>query len=266
MFVKIPEEILDADISASELRILANLIKYSLDNNHSYIGYSKLATACKMTKAHVINLIKQLQDKKFIKVTPRGAFSRSNDILLTLSEGLNMSGRQVGGLAADTEQGYKNYTEQRYKNYTEQGYKNYTEEYKNYTPYKEERFKNLDLKFKNGEEYKNYTPDAANKEELATADRAAVRSMPINEPSKCSFGGDFAAKDAEIAEYINLHYPSFNVWYSLFRTTSGQYRVYPVTPFISRIIPDERKIKTLPDGVILANTALPPSADFVKIL
>ena len=262
MFIKLDDDVLNADITATELRVICNLLKFSFDDNCSYIGYSKLADFCKISRQQAINCIKSLSAKKFIQVSQRGSFNRSNEIKLTIDEGLKAS-RHSGGNDEES----KNLTSEGSKNLTPYWSKNLTNESKNLTPYKEERFKYQDLNLKNGTESKNLTTnDAANKEELATADRAAVRSMPDYEPAKGSLGGDFEAKDQEIAGFFNLHYPTFRSWYSLIRTTSGNYRVHPVTDFIARIIPEPEQIKTLPVGVMLANTALPPSADFVKIL
>lgn len=127
-FIKIPEELLDADITAAQFRVIVNLIKYSFDDGHSYIGYTKLAAACKTDKSAVIKSIKELERRRFLTVSQRGKFNRSNDIKLTLDEGLKSyrptcgdfsAGETVGGvcepstvLSLNTPKGCQNTTPQ----------------------------------------------------------------------------------------------------------------------------------------------------------
>ena len=263
-FVKYPVEILTApNLNNGEKIMIAALINFSLDEEKSFIGNYKLAEFLNTSRPAVIRTLKELEKKQYIEINQRKNSSKSNEILLTFSRGLQIA---IAG-SQKTQKEYQIDTPMGYQNDTPKGYQNDTVGYQNDTPHIDLKFKNPDLNLKNGVGYQNDTPnDAANKEELATADRAAVRSMPDYEPAKGSLGGDFEAKDQEIAGFFNLHYPTFRSWYSLIRTTSGNYRVHPVTDFIARIIPEPEQIKTLPVGVMLANTALPPSADFVKIL
>ena len=90
-FIKLPTELLDADITPAQLKILANLIRYSFEDGHTYIGYSKLATACKSNKSAIIKSVKVLEQKGYLTIQHRGVFSRSNDITLTIERGCTLS-------------------------------------------------------------------------------------------------------------------------------------------------------------------------------
>ena len=90
-FIKLPTELLDADITPAQLKILANLIRYSFEDGHTYIGYSKLAAACNSNKSAIIKSVKVLEQKGYLTIQHRGVFSRSNDITLTIERGCTLS-------------------------------------------------------------------------------------------------------------------------------------------------------------------------------
>ena len=157
-FVKLPEEILtDPNITDLQIRIIANLIKYSYNDNKSYIGYDKLAEACMVTKRAIINNINKLSSLGFLRVNHRGNFSKSNEIELTLKNGLGvneyspLTGSQ--GVNADSPQGERRFT-----------------------PHIDLKFKNLDLNFKNGD---GVNADSPLEKKTASVDLATDRSMPI---------------------------------------------------------------------------------------
>ena len=180
-FVKIPDELLDADITAAQFRILANLIKYSFDDGHSYIGYTKLAEACYTSKGFIIKSIKELEQKGFIQVSHRGKFSRSNDIVLTFDNGLKKC-RKSGEKISDTaRKGSLNETPQGSLNETPQGSLNETYGSLNETPHKDIRFKYQDLNLNTRETGSLLNTPRANSNYIAPDDVASGRSMPDGE-------------------------------------------------------------------------------------
>ena len=177
-FVKIPDELLDADITAAQFRILANLIKYSFDDGHSYIGYTKLAEACYTSKSAIIKALAKLQEKGFIQISHRGKFSRSNDIVLTFDSGLKKC-RKSGEKISDTaRKGCLNDTPQGCLNDTPQGCLNDTQGCLNDTPHKDIRFKYQDLNLNTRETGSLLNTPRANSNYIAPDDVASGRSMP----------------------------------------------------------------------------------------
>lgn len=177
-FIKIPEELLNADISATQFRVIATLIKYSFDDGHSYIGYTKLAEACNIGKQAAIFAIRDLEVKKYLTRTQRGKFNRSNDIKLTLEEGLKAGRSTCGDVPADPSAVYENHTPQGSLNHTPTEYENHTLGYENHTPHKDIRFKYQDLNLNTRETgYLNHTP-GANSNYIAPDDVASGRTMP----------------------------------------------------------------------------------------
>ena len=185
-FIKIPEEILDADITAAQFRVIVNLIKYSFDDGHSYIGYTKLAAACKTDKSAVIKSIKELERRRFLTVSQRGKFNRSNDIKLTLDEGLKSyrptcgdfsAGETVGGVCEPSTVLSLN-TPKGCQNTTPQGCLKPTLGCQNTTPHKDIRFKYLDLNLNTRETGCLKATPGANSNYIAPDDVASGRTMP----------------------------------------------------------------------------------------
>ena len=178
-FVKIPDELLDADITAAQFRILANLIKYSFDDGHSYIGYTKLAEACYTSKGFIIKSIKELEQKGFIQISHRGNFSRSNDITLTFDRGLKKSRKSGENLSGAARKGSLNETPQGSLNETPQGSLNETEGSLNETPHNDIRFKYQDLNLNTREQGSLLnTPISSSIEKKEFSDVAENLSMP----------------------------------------------------------------------------------------
>lgn len=185
-FIKIPEELLDADITAAQFRVIVNLIKYSFDDGHSYIGYTKLAAACKTDKSAVIKSIKELERRRFLTVSQRGKFNRSNDIKLTLDEGLKSyrptcgdfsAGETVGSVCELPTVSALN-TPKGCQNTTPQGCLKPTLGCQNTTPYKDIRFKYLDLNLNTRETGCLKATPGANSNYIAPDDVASGRTMP----------------------------------------------------------------------------------------
>ena len=177
-FVKIPDELLDADITAAQFRILANLIKYSFDDGHSYIGYTKLAEACYTSKGFIIKSIKELEQKGFIQVSHRGKFSRSNDIVLTFDNGLKKCRKSGEHLSDTARKGSLNETPQGSLNETPQGSLNETHGSLNETPHKDIRFKYQDLNLNTRDTGSLLNTPRANSDYIAPADVTAGRTIP----------------------------------------------------------------------------------------
>lgn len=197
-FIKLPENILtDPNITDLQIRIIANLIRYSYNDNKSYIGYDKLAAACMITKRAAINNIKKLEYLGYLRVNHRGNFSRSNEIELTLNriQGVNAesplelcTGVNVEsplndnqGVNADSPVG----------------------EYR-FTPHIDNRFKYIDLNKKEKKEKVNENSPLNDKE---LADVAANRSMPCvasdaETMQKTVCAADLAAKIQAIKSYF----------------------------------------------------------------
>ena len=250
-FIKIPEEFFNKNLNPTQFKIICALVKFSFEDYKSYIGYDKLSEYCNIARYTVIRNMQQLAAAGYIKITPRGAFSRSNEITLNidrLSAQPSNGGSGVEGSQNETPKGSQNETEGSFKE----------------TPHIDKRFKYQDLNLNTREQgSQNKTPLVEEKEEknIATGDGAPVRSMP--EPDKSggnqqgSQGGEFTAKEKQIARLLLNDCPNFDNWYRLSRSPEGAYYVSPVTDFIGKIIPLSQRIKTLPAGVRMYNFGTP---------
>ena len=178
-FVKVPEELLDLDITPGQLKILINLIRYSFDDGHSYIGYAKLAKSCKTDKSALIKNIQKLAQLKLIEITHRGTFSRSNDIKLTFENGLLNSGRMSeGNSGQNTTKGCLNDTPKGCLNDTPRGCLNDTQGCLNDTPHKDIRFKYQDLNLNTREKGSLNDTPRGHSNNIAPDDMTSGRSMP----------------------------------------------------------------------------------------
>ena len=277
-FVKVPEELLDADITAAQFRILANLIKYSFDDGHSYIGYAKLAAACYTSKGFIIKSIKELEQKGFLRISHRGDFSRSNDITLTLENGLkkcrtsegNSSGTALKGSLNETPKGSLNETPKGSLNETPKGSLNETHGSLNETPHKDIRFKYQDLNLNTREEGSLLNTPRVHSNNIAPDDLTSGRSMPSQQAGEGSAkrvsAEPLAAKDERMRKLLTRIYPDFTTWYALFRTPAGTYQINPVSSLIERIMPDKARINSVPDGVEVCSWAETPRLGLIKIM
>ncbi len=216
-FVKVPEELLDLDITPGQLKILINLIRYSFDDGHSYIGYAKLAKSCKTDKSALIKNIQKLAQLNLIEITHRGTFSRSNDIKLTFENGLLNSGRiSEGNSDQNTTKGCLNNTPKGCLNDTPKGCLNDTHGCLNDTPHKDIRFKYQDLnKNARGEGCQNTTPRVGSKQ-LEPADVTAGRTMPNS-------GCAGSARKEGRAEGAQLDIEDYCLWQDFKLDFSGCY-------------------------------------------
>ena len=257
-FIKVPEEMFEQDITPAQFKIICALIKFSFEDNKSYLGHTKLAEYCRMDKTCIIRNLKQLAAAGYVNIRARGTFSRSNEITLNmerLTAGSPDGGLETQGLFKSTPQGLFKSTPQGLFKSTQGLFKS--------TPHIDKRFKNQDLNKNAREEglFKSTPKEEKENNYIATGDGAPVRSMP--EPGlpgrdkQGSEGGEFTAKDKQIARFLLKNNSHFDDWYRLSRSPNGEYFVNPVTDFIGKIIPLNQRVVSAPDGVHVCNYAAP---------
>ena len=229
-FVMIPEELLEVNISAAQLRALVHIINNTYSSGKyagcCCLGYQNLANLCFTNKPVMIKIVQQLEELGFIEINRRERFNRSNAIKLTLENGYERCWSKIGGCSGntnnerclnDTFKRCLNTTDERCLNTTFQGCQNTTQGCLNTTlgclndtPHIDLKFKNQDLKTKNacaraGQGCLNDTFDksVAEGDQIAPADVAAGRSMPgrgqaAHESAKEVRAAAGAAKDADL--------------------------------------------------------------------
>lgn len=204
-FVMIPEELLQIDISAAQLRVMMHIINNTYSSGKyagcCCLGYQNLADLCFSDKSAVIKTIKQLETLGFIEINRRERFNRSNAIKLTLEKGYKRCRDISGDMSRSTSKGCQNTTFERCQNATE-GCLKTTEGCLNATPYIDLKFKNQDLKNKNAREKRclNPTFDFSNQNNhTAPADIAAGRSIPKEESAKGIRASSSAANQSDRA-------------------------------------------------------------------
>ena len=187
-FSKIPTELIKSKaISNLEFRVLCVLIMISSYNNgHSYFGSFKLSDMCGIGRAALRKALNNLLDMHLITVTQRGSFSRSNDICLTLSDGIKFL--QLGGAAKNTPTvDLKDSPSVDLKDSPKVDLKDSRVDLKDSPvdlkepPIKKKDLNNLYLNKYNTANLNDSPYKNGIKEESATADVAAVRSMPCGE-------------------------------------------------------------------------------------
>lgn len=204
-FIKLPESILlNPKISDLQLRIIANLIKYSYCDNKSYIGYDKLAAACMITKRAAIKNVKDLECAGLLRVNHRGNFSKSNEIELTLDcvLGVNEDSplKQTQGVNQDSLGGESRIT-----------------------PHIDNRFKHSDLNFKKEKEKVN---EDSPLEESETPDVAGVRSMPCGAQGAAENSAKEECDEAEAAKLrtllpvLNDYFGDLMPWIQIFEVNN----------------------------------------------
>lgn len=196
-FVMIPEELLEVDISAAQLRALIHIINNTYSSGKyagcCCLGYQNLADLCYTHKGAAINTLKQLEQLGFIEINRRDRFNRSNAIRLTLENGYERCRSKSGDCSDNNLERSLNRTDERSLNRT-LGSLNRTKGSLNRTPHKDLKFKNQDLKTKNArvrvkEGSLNRTLED---NQIAPTDVAVGRSMPD--------GGQAAKSSAENEE------------------------------------------------------------------
>lgn len=187
-FVMIPEELLEVDISAAQLRALIHIINNTYSSGKyagcCCLGYQNLADLCYTHKGAAINTLKQLEQLGFIEINRRDRFNRSNAIRLTLENGYERCRSKSGDCSDNNLERSLNRT---------LGSLNRTEGSLNRTPHKDLKFKNQDLKTKNArvrvkEGSLNRTLED---NQIAPTDVAVGRSMPDGgQAAKSSAGNE----------------------------------------------------------------------------
>lgn len=202
-FVMIPEELLEVDISAAQLRALIHIINNTYSSGKyagcCCLGYQNLADLCYTHKGAAINTLKQLEQLGFIEINRRDRFNRSNAIRLTLENGYERCRSKSGDCSDNNLERSLNHTPERSLNRTDErslnrtlGSLNRTEGSLNRTPHKDLKFKNQDLKTKNArvrvkEGSLNRTLED---NQIAPTDVAVGRSMPDGGQAAKSSAGD----------------------------------------------------------------------------
>lgn len=225
-YITIPEELLQVDISAAQLRLLIHLMNNTYSSGKyagcCCLGYQNLADLCFTHKGAAINTIKQLENLGFIEINRREKFNRSNAIRLTLENGYERCRVQSSGDCPDnserslnrTDDGSLNRTDERSLNRT-LGSLNRTLGSLNRTPYIDLNFKNLNLKNNNAREGSlNDTFEKENeREQIAFSGVAENRSISdcgqaaeSSAKKSCVDGAGLKAQDLYILEAVKAKF------------------------------------------------------------
>ena len=190
-YIKIPTEIVkNHNISNLEFRVLANIVFLSSYNNgHSFLGSFKLSSMCGIGRAALRKALSNLETMHLISISQRGNYSRSNDILLTIQDGVKFL--QNGGSAKTPEVDLKDSPRV--------DLKDSPVDLKE-PPYKDINLNNINLNNKKTEVDLKEPPKKEIKanNHIATGDVAPVRSMPENESAK----NEVAACQCELEDYL----------------------------------------------------------------
>lgn len=195
-FVMIPEELLEVDISAAQLRALIHIINNTYSSGKyagcCCLGYQNLADLCYTHKGAAINTLKQLEQLGFIEINRRDRFNRSNAIRLTLENGYERCRSKSGDCSDNNLERSLNRTDERSLNRT-LGSLNRTEGSLNRTLHKDLKFKNQDLKTKNARVHvkEGSLNRTLEDNQIAPTDVAVGRSMPDGgQAAKSSAGNE----------------------------------------------------------------------------
>lgn len=191
-FVMIPEELLEVDISAAQLRALIHIINNTYSSGKyagcCCLGYQNLADLCYTHKGAAINTLKQLEQLGFIEINRRDRFNRSNAIRLTLENGYERCRSKSGDCSDNNLERSLNRT---------LGSLNRTEGSLNRTPHKDLKFKYPDLNTQKNacarEEgcLKDTLTNGGEDNQIAPTDVAVGRSMPDGgQAAKSSAGNE----------------------------------------------------------------------------
>ena len=248
-FSKIPTELIKSkQLSNLEFRVICVLILISSYNNgHSFLGSFKLSDMCGIGRAALRRALHNLENMQLIKITQRGQFSRSNDILLTIPDGIRFL--QHGGAAETPRRVDLNDSPCVDLNDSPMVDLNDSRVALNDSPIKNIDSNNLNLN-KNRPVDLNESPDQKEntvKKDIETADVAAVRSMPCAASSaKAQQKTDCeAAEAAKLWQSCCIEFKqqfddiSFNSWIEPLTLKSFKDNVFEVqapTPFIKNFI------------------------------
>ena len=201
-FVKIPTDIVKSHaISNLEFRVLANIVILSTYNDgHSFLGSFKLSDMCGIGRAALRKALSNLEAMKLIKITQRGNFSRSNDILLTMSEGLAFL--QNGGSVKSTLEVDLKDSPQVDLNDSRVALKD-SPVYLKEPPYKDIDLNNIYLNNNRAEvDLKDSPKKERSGSKKATDDVASVRSMPCQQADDELARKEVVGSQCELTDYI----------------------------------------------------------------
>jgi hypothetical protein len=78
-YFKLPNDIFDLNLKASEFQVLVLLMRYQNNNRNSFPSYNHIALKCNMSKQTAITTIKSLEDKNIIEKQIRPSKYNDND-------------------------------------------------------------------------------------------------------------------------------------------------------------------------------------------
>ena len=176
-----------------------------------------MAAACHTGKGSIIRIMKNLEKMGFVEIAHRGIFSRSNDVKLTIENGLKKCRPSSGEICAgNTPQGTRG--ESIEGTHSETPTRTHSESCGTHgeTPHIDKRFKYQDLNLKTREKgTQNETPRVSSKE-IAPADVTAGRLMPNS-------GCAGSARKEGMAEGAQLDIEDYCLWQDFKLDFSGCY-------------------------------------------
>ena len=205
LFAKLPQEVIfNQNLTAGEVRLIAALMIFEfLDGNKkNEFGSYKIAEKLNTSPAAVRRLLKQLEEKKYIKITNQdlNGQKKSSKIELTINNGIYFALVGAQNKASERNQNDstpRNQNDSTLRNQNDSILRNQNDSKKNQndSTYKEERKKDI-------KEIKEKNHFDSTKEQIETGDGAPVRSMPKPDKSgdekQESNGG---AVQADIEDY-----------------------------------------------------------------
>ena len=78
-YFKLPNDIFDLNLKASEFQVLTLLIRYQNNKRNCYPSYADIAVKCNMSRRNVIDCISKLENKGIISKTIRPSKHNDND-------------------------------------------------------------------------------------------------------------------------------------------------------------------------------------------
>lgn len=191
LFAKLPQEVIfNQNLSAGEVRLIAALMIFEfLDGNKkNEFGSYKIAEKLNTSPAAVRRLLKQLEEKKYIKITNQDFNGRkkSSKIELTINNGVYFALVGVQNKSSEWNQNdstLRNQNDSTKRNQNDSILRNQNDSKKNQndSTHIEERKKDI-------KEIKERNQNDSTNEQIETGDGAPVRSMPEKNQQK-AIGG-----------------------------------------------------------------------------
>lgn len=185
LFAKLPQEIIfNKNLTAGEVRLIAALMVFDfLDGGKkSEFGSYKIAEKMNTSPAAVRRLLKDLEEKHYIKITNQDFNGRkkSSKIELTLNNGIYFA---LAGVQNNTSERNQNDSSLRNQNDSTLRNQNDSKKNQNDSTHIEERKKDI-------KEIKEKNQNDSTNEQMETGDGAPVRSMPEKNQQK-GISGEF---------------------------------------------------------------------------